>query len=62
MEDETFASHTLGSEDEKLDGVGNNTVKVTSQHGVEAKLSPLVLHAIRILLPAWYENTVCGSN
>jgi len=60
--DEALASHTLGSEDEKLDGLGNNTVKVTSQYGVDATLSPLVLHAVRVLLPSWHGNTVRGSN
>lgn len=59
--DETLASQTLGSEDQKLDGLGNNNVKVTSQYGVDATLSPLVLHAVKILLPAWHGNIVCGS-
>ena len=58
--DETLVSQTLGSEDEKLDGLGNNIIKVTSQYGVDATLSPLVLHAVKILLPAWHGNTVCG--
>lgn len=61
-DDKTVASQTLGSEDEKLNGIGNNIVKVTSRYGIEATLSPLVLHAVRILLPSWHENTVCGSN
>jgi hypothetical protein len=60
-DDETLAPQTLGSEDGKLDGLGNNIVKVTSQYGVDATLSPLVLHAVKILLPAWYGNTVCSS-
>lgn len=59
--DEALTSQTLGSEDEKLDGRGNNIIKVTSQCGVDATLSPLVLHAVKILLPAWHGNTVCGS-
>jgi len=58
--DEILASQTLESEDEKLDGLGNNNVKVTSQYGVDATLSPLVLHAVKILLPAWHGNTVCS--
>ena len=60
-DDENLTSQTLGSEDQKLDGLGNNNVKVTSQYGVDATLSPLVLHAVKILLPAWHGNIVCSS-